>query len=235
MERSGGKLITIVTTTYNSEEYIETQLREVSKIKTGDVEWIVIDAESSDKTQAILSKYRHSFDKYIVERDGGIYEALNKASKMSSGVYIIVAHSDDILIAEGFAELKKQCEKLKYDAIVGAILNDGIVKYPSKLKLIHNMTLNHTAMAIRTSVLRDFNYNEDYKIASDYDLALQLLKAGKKIKLIKAIVAYMRVGGKSSQKYKTQTEVKIIQQKHFGKKIQNLVEKMATLARKLIK
>lgn len=218
------KLITLITATYNSAQHLETQLREVSKVKDDDIEWIIIDGASTDDTLTILEKYNTLYDYFVSERDNGIYSALNKALKKCTGKYIMVAHSDDIILSEGFCALKQVCQNSDADIVVGAILNDDIVKKPSKNMMFYNMTLNHTAMAIKRSLFDEIRYDEDLEIAADYDLALKAIKLKKNIKLTKHVVAYMRTGGTSSNSEKSKFEKELVQTRYFGPFTQKLIK-----------
>ena len=91
--------ISIITATYNSEEYILHCLQSIASQTYADIEHIVIDGGSTDRTLEII-KSSKSITKWISEPDKGIYDALNKGVKIASGDVIGLLHSDDIFYSK---------------------------------------------------------------------------------------------------------------------------------------
>ena len=70
--------ISIITVVYNNVDTIEQTIRSVLSQSYSDVEYIVIDACSTDGTSGIINKYIDYIDLYVREPDSGIYNAFNK-------------------------------------------------------------------------------------------------------------------------------------------------------------
>ena len=87
-------LVSIITVSYNSERFIEHNILSVLKQDYPNIEHIIIDGNSSDKTVEIIEKYNKI--KYISESDNGITDAYNKGIKLSSGSIISFLNSDDV-------------------------------------------------------------------------------------------------------------------------------------------
>lgn len=88
-------MISIITPTYNSECYLESCIKSVCEQKT-DIEHIVIDGGSTDKTIDILRKYERSYNlRWISELDNGMYDALSKGFKLAQGDILCWLNSDD--------------------------------------------------------------------------------------------------------------------------------------------
>ena len=85
--------ISIITATYNSEKTIKTNLKSILNQTYKEVEHIIIDGNSNDKTISIVKKYLHT--KIISEPDKGIYHAMNKGIHAASGDIIAFLNSDD--------------------------------------------------------------------------------------------------------------------------------------------
>ena len=87
--------ITIITVTYNSEQFIEKCIQSVLNQTYKNVEYIIIDGKSADDTINIVSKYPDIIK--VSEPDEGIYDAVNKGIKISTGDVIGILNSDDFL------------------------------------------------------------------------------------------------------------------------------------------
>ena len=92
--------ISIITVCYNSEKNIKDTLESVLKQTYKNYEYILVDGKSQDNTLKIIKKYEKKFKgklKYISENDKGIYDAMNKGIKLSTGDIVGLINSDDIL------------------------------------------------------------------------------------------------------------------------------------------
>jgi glycosyltransferase involved in cell wall biosynthesis len=93
----------VITCTYNSDKYIEKNIRSIENQTFQNFEHIFIDGFSSDKTIAIIKKYQSKFPckvKLFQFKPKGIANAMNKGIKKSQGEYIIHLHSDDSFVNE---------------------------------------------------------------------------------------------------------------------------------------
>ena len=92
------KLFTVITPVFNGATYIEQTIKSIINQKFKNFEYIVVDGVSTDGTQEIIKQYTSKIDKFISEKDEGMYDAIDKAIKISSGKYILWINSDDILV-----------------------------------------------------------------------------------------------------------------------------------------
>ena len=74
-------LISIITVSYNSEKTIERTIQSVLNQSYKNIEYIIVDGLSNDKTVEIIEKYKEQI-KYLSEPDKGIYDAFNKGLKL---------------------------------------------------------------------------------------------------------------------------------------------------------
>ena len=86
--------ISIVTVTYNAESTIRRTMESVARQTYGDVEHIIIDGASKDKTVEIAKEYKATV---LSEPDRGLYDALNKAFRLVTGDYICFLNAGDTL------------------------------------------------------------------------------------------------------------------------------------------
>ena len=89
------KKISIITVTKNSQKTIGSTIKSFIKQDYKNKELIIVDGKSSDKTISIINKYKDKISNIIIEKDKGIYDALNKGFKNSKGEIIGILHSDD--------------------------------------------------------------------------------------------------------------------------------------------
>lgn len=103
--------ISLITPTFNQAEFLEETIQSVVDQQYPDLEWIVLDALSTDATPEILARYAHlPWLKIIRESDEGQSDAINKGMHIATGKVAAWLNSDDILIpgalqhiAEAFA------------------------------------------------------------------------------------------------------------------------------------
>ena len=78
----------IITVTYNAERWLERTLLSVLNQSYSNVEYIIIDGASKDKTVEIIRQYEAGIAFWISEPDHGLYEAMNKGLQHATGDYV---------------------------------------------------------------------------------------------------------------------------------------------------
>jgi len=91
------KKISIVTASFNSEKFIEQTINSVLSQNYPNLEYIIIDGSSTDKTVDIIKKYQHSLAYWTSEKDNSMYDAINKGFRKSTGDIMGWLNSDDLL------------------------------------------------------------------------------------------------------------------------------------------
>lgn len=103
--------ISLITVCYNSAAVIKTALDSVFAQKGVEIEYIVVDGGSTDGTVDIIREYDEKFRRlslntnhlsfrWLSEKDNGMYDALNKGIKMSTGEVIGWLNADDVLASD---------------------------------------------------------------------------------------------------------------------------------------
>ena len=85
---------------WNNKETIKAAINSVLAQVYKDIEYIVIDGRSTDGTVNAIEEYRDKIAIFLSESDKGLYDALNKGIKMSTGDVIAILHSDDVFYDE---------------------------------------------------------------------------------------------------------------------------------------
>jgi len=205
--------ISLITPTYNSEKTISRTIDSIVAQNYSNLEYIIVDGASSDRTLEIVKGYQGEIDiKLISEPDRGLYDAMNKGIKMATGEIIGILNSDDLfksdnvlsLVAESFADNN-------VDAVYGDITyfadNEKVVKrywhsgVYSEGSLNNGWTIPHPALYLRKSVYDRFGlFNTNFKIAGDYEFILRLLKKHKiNLKYLPHVFVNMYEGGISGR------------------------------------
>jgi glycosyltransferase involved in cell wall biosynthesis len=87
--------VSIITTTLNAEKYLEKNIQSVISQNIDNLEHILVDGMSNDKTLEIVEKYKSHFSKVIIEKDRGIYDGMNKGILAAKGELVGILNSDD--------------------------------------------------------------------------------------------------------------------------------------------
>ena len=115
--------ISVITTTFNAAGTLRDCLESVKGQVYQDIEHIVIDGASTDRTLEILDEYKEILASVVSESDAGIYDALNKGIKMATGDVIGILHGDDLYASAG---ILGKVSSIFSDPNVGACYGDLI-------------------------------------------------------------------------------------------------------------
>lgn len=202
--------VSIITVVYNNEKTIESAINSVLSQSYPDIEYIIIDGNSSDNTKSIIQNYISKINIYISEPDLGIYDAMNKGIKHATGDVIGILNSDDIYdndlvintVADRFIN-KPELNILYGDLVyVNAKDTNKIVRkwiskpYSTKFFEYGNVP-PHPGLFVKRSVYNKCGlFNINYKLAADYDFMLRIFKRfGTSSEYIPRLMVRMRLGG----------------------------------------
>lgn len=203
--------ISIITATFNSENFILTNLDSIIKQKHSDYEHIIIDNKSRDNTLEII-KQKGINIKIISERDDGIYDAFNKGIKISEGEIISILNSDDFYYDENILEKINQIfEENDVDIVYGDLKYvkrsdiNNIIRFWKSGTYKENYFYKgwsppHPSFFVKKSVYDKFGlYKKEYGNSADFELMFRFLDNHnlKSYYLNKTLVT-MRTGGKSN-------------------------------------
>ncbi|MBK8501181.1 MAG: glycosyltransferase [Saprospiraceae bacterium] len=219
--------VTVITICLNAERKLEDTLRSVTSQTYPNIEYLVIDGASSDRTLSIIEKYQSNIDQVCSQSDRGLYDAMNKGLSLSTGTFVIFMNSGDTFYNE--ETLKDLIEAgYKDDFIYGRPLvieqngaesdwhkdvpDENSMKPESFLK---GMVVCHQALVVRTSIAPNFDLR--YPVASDIDWAIKALKASNSVHFHPVYVCRFHRGGLSDKlRRKALLERFHIMRRHFG-------------------
>jgi len=205
--------VSIITACLNNADTLESAIQSVCEQDYADIEYIVIDGDSTDGTKALLEKYKSKITVLISEKDKGIYEALNKGLSKATGDIVGFLHADDFYagktsvskIAKAFETENIDCtySDLQYvdrDNATKIIRNWKSEPYTDGMFLKGWMPPHPTFFLKRKWYVQYGNYNPSFSISADYELMLRMLHKHKlKAKYIPEVLVKMRTGGSSNR------------------------------------
>lgn len=226
--------ISIITIVYNRKHCIADCIESVSSQNYPDIEHVIIDGGSTDGTCEIIERYKHQLPVYISEKDKGIFDALNKGIKNSTGDIIGILNSDDIFynkdaiskVAKAFKQSSAHLVYAKGMFVDANNFNKVKRLYPSKpyqaKYLQYGWIPLHTTIFVKKEIFALYGgYNPGFTIASDYEISLRWFQ-NEEIKkyFLNEWLVKMRMGGLSTsiklQFKKSKEDLRIIRQFRLG-------------------
>lgn len=195
--------LSIITATYNAIDHIPKLVECLRKQKNKDFEWVIADGCSTDGTLDFINSINDLPIKIIVSDDFGIYDALNKAIKASTGDYYLVLGADDE-VYENAVEVYSSYLNKGYEILTAKInAGNSILTHTGKKPWLHGQSCYISGHAVgsvyRKSLHEKFGYySKKYPIAADQFFVLSAIKGGSKIKSINEVVGQFGMGGVSS-------------------------------------
>lgn len=210
--------LTVVTVCLNSDRTIHDTIASVLAQKDAQIEYLVIDGESTDRTLEILASQGSHLDDVVSEPDHGIADAFNKGICRAKGDLVGLINADDMLLPGALDRVRSWfASHPEFDVLHGDVLlydGDHFIKrltpagcwwYPWRLVLF-----NHPATFVRGSVYREQGlFDTSYAVAMDVEIFLRWMRKGVRIAYLPESLVRMRAGGVSgSQPFRGYREVR---------------------------
>lgn len=163
--------LSIITVNFNHKEGLRNTINSVVSQKNFDgYEYLVIDGGSTDGSRDVILENAKRIDYWVSEKDGGIYNGMNKGIKVAKGEYLIFMNSgdtfyDDHVLADVF------CHNREADFIVGNhVVGKDVHSSPKVVtgRYMFKTSLFHQSTFIKVSNFKDRLYDERFKIVADW-------------------------------------------------------------------
>jgi glycosyltransferase involved in cell wall biosynthesis len=212
--------ISLITVAYNSEATIKETIQSVLFQSFHNVEYIIVDGASKDKTVSIIMEYEPLFNgrlRWISEPDNGLYDAINKGIRMATGEIVGIINSDDFyhkddriaLVAEAFEDKTVQAVFGDVRFVHPDHLEKTVRYYSSRSfnpgKFSYGFMPAHPTFFTYKYFFDEYGYYKvDYEIAADYELLIRFLYTRKlKYHYMSIDLLKMRTGGISTASLKS--------------------------------
>jgi glycosyltransferase involved in cell wall biosynthesis len=198
--------LSVIMSCYNAEKFVDDAIRSILNQTYKNIEFIIINDGSNDKTLDIISNYSIIDDRIIVinHSNKGLTKSLNIGINKATGDFIARMDADDISMPDRFINFISFLKKNKavdiYTTPAYNINSSGVVYrlIPNYLRRngFHNKMLNyynsltHGTLIIRATVFKKYRYNEEYRYSQDSELYQRLLKDNHNLSYDKNNISY---------------------------------------------
>ncbi|EOA55685.1 hypothetical protein HMPREF1214_03686 [Bacteroides sp. HPS0048] len=204
-----------ITVTFNSSATLRDTIQSVLSQTYPDIEYIIVDGCSQDKTVDIIKEYEPLFDgrlKWISEKDQGLYDAMNKGFQMATGDMVGIINSDDLL-AEATA-IEKVIDCFEGHKDIDCVYADlyYVSQYDTSKIVRHWITGKqrsfskgwhpaHPTFYVKREIYSKYGlFDLDFKFAADFELMLRLVeKEHIRLFYLPEPLVRMRLGGTTSK------------------------------------
>ena len=199
--------VSIITTTYNDKENLKKIIAQVKNQDYANIEYVIVDGGSTDGTLEVIAaaaEYFGSRLKWISEKDKGLYDAINKGIRLSTGD-ILGCCFDQYAGPDVISKMMAIMEKEGTDGVHGDLYymeGDKVVRYwhQGQGNIRFGWMPGHPTLYLRKSVYDKYGlYKTDYRISADYEFMIRILKDDKvKLSYLPEVLIYMSHGGTST-------------------------------------
>ncbi|MBZ4646753.1 MAG: glycosyl transferase family 2 [Clostridia bacterium] len=198
--------VSIITSCRNCETVLENTIRSVIQQSYQNIEYIIVDGNSTDGTLDVIKRYEDSITKWISEPDKGVYDGMNKGIIHSTGEVLYFLNAGDYLYNDKVIERIVQNFSDSVFAVYGNVevfnehrkkkLIRGCRVTPNKLLYRH---ICHQALFVRRCLFEEIGmYSDSFKLAADHDFIVKaMMKYPGNFLYLNEVLAVYRDGGMS--------------------------------------
>ena len=204
--------VSIITSCFNREATIGDAIESVLAQTYSDIEYIVVDGASKDRSLEIINRYKDRISQVKSESDRGMYEGVNKGLRLATGEIVGLMHSDDFFYSTQTVEhIVQLFEQTGADLVygnglfvdaenTGKVVRNWISGSYSKSKMRRGWLPLHPTVYVRKECLDRLGlYDESFKIAADSDWLIRYMYEGDlEVAYLNEYIVKMRMGGLST-------------------------------------
>jgi len=208
---------------YNAEAYLREAIDSILAQTYRNIEFVIVNDGSTDRSEAIIRSYTDPRIKYVInEQNLGIVKTRNRALEASTGIYVAIMDSDDVMLPD---KIDRQVAFMEshpeYSMCAtwftridknGKVINHFRRPTSDTESLVHLTIENffcHSTVMFRGDLARKLRYDDEYNIVEDYELYYRLSKLGR-ISCLPYNTTQYRVHGENISTRKRDAMFKVI-------------------------
>ncbi len=203
----------MLVTVYNAEENLAATLQSIEEQVYQNIEVVIVDGGSTDDTVALIRQFENRTAdraglslRWVSEKDQGLYDAMNKAYRLSTGDIIAVCN-DRLCEPEAVSSLAAAVEA-GGEGCVGAhsdlvyVEGERIIRrwHMGEGKLSQGWMPGHPTLFLKREIYEKYGlYDTSYRCAADYEFMVRFLKDEKnRLAYVPRVLVAMFYGGTSN-------------------------------------
>lgn len=206
--------ISIITVVFNGEDLLEGTIKSVLNQTYPNIEYIIVDGASKDRTLEIIKKYESKISLWKSEPDKGLYDAMNKGLKLATGDFVWFMNAGDWIFEPETVEKMVESYEAETDILYGEVMlvNDErkhlgtrsentTQKLPKKLNknsLKKGMVVCHQGFLPRREIAPFYIENN---LSADILWVIKCLEQARKVTNTNLILAEYLQGGLSKKQH----------------------------------
>ncbi|MEM8719521.1 MAG: glycosyltransferase family 2 protein [Cyanobacteria bacterium P01_G01_bin.39] len=202
-------LVTIITVVYNNELYLEETINSVINQSYDNLEYIIVDGGSTDRTLEIIRQYDHYLDYWISESDRGLYDAMNKGIALAKGEIIGILNSDDLYLPNTVEQVVQKYQQQPQPCVIYGSMYKFADQYQS-LSLHQGdlsdrafrdarVLINHPTCFVQRTLYENWGrFKPEYEVGADRELMMRFHSHQATFVNLKQPLAKFRLGGTTS-------------------------------------
>lgn len=207
--------VSIITVAYNSDQTIEDTIKSVLSQDFSEIEYIIIDGGSTDRTIDIINRYKDKIATIVSEPDQGIYDGMNKGVALATGDIVGILNSDDFysnngVISSVVSQFKDGVDAVYADLVyVDQLQIEKIIRKWISGEYVHGAFKKgwmppHPTLFVKNEIYKNYgSYSLELKSAADYEFMLRVIHKHKiNLNYLPEIILQMRAGGVSNASFK---------------------------------
>lgn len=205
--------VSLLVTVYNAKQTLPLTLRSIEEQDYPDIEIVMVDGGSADGTVELIMAFAARMEerqgysvRWVSEPDNGLYDAMNKAFRMSAGDVVAVCND-------------KLCEPAAVSKMIGALEQSSTDCVGAHADLVYvdgelvirewrmgqgqiseGWMPGHPTLFLRRTVYEKYGlYDTSYRCAADYEFMVRFLKEPEnKLAYVPETLVAMFYGGTSN-------------------------------------
>jgi glycosyltransferase involved in cell wall biosynthesis len=214
-------LVSIITVVYNGEKVIEETILSVLNQTYKNIEYIIVEGCSTDRTLDIVRKYDDRISYWMSEPDSGLYDAMNKAIVLARGILVGIINAGDYYTPDAVETIVSRYREERvlgiYSGDCKSYLNNNNDKWYlfSGRCTLPDRTLPHPPTFVPLATYLEYGlFDTSFKIAADYDLLSRFYKNAVPLFHIQKTIATASAPGIAGNFYNTYIECLMVRLRH---------------------